>query len=69
MKFDRDGNCNGTKFHEKLCRAGDMLDPPLKGMHLGICKDERAEIRLLLVLLFLKLLAFCVYFPLYKSSL
>lgn len=61
---------NGSKFNEKLYRAGDMLDSPLKGMHLVICRDEIVEIRVLLVFLFLKiLLVCCVCFPLYKPSL
>lgn len=59
---------NGSKFNEKLYRAGDMLDSPLKGMHLGIWRDEIVEIRVLLVFLFLKILLVCC-FPLYKPSL
>lgn len=47
MRFGRDGNFNGIKFHKKLYRTGDMLDSSLKGMHLGICKDEITDIRLL----------------------
>lgn len=35
-----------------------MLDYPLKGMHLGICKDDVVEIGFLLVFMFLKLCLF-----------
>lgn len=69
MKLDRDGNFNGIKFHKKLYRTGDRLDSSLKGVHLGMCKDEITETRLPIFLFFKVLLVCGVCFPLYKCSL